>query len=389
MGPERVRILRVTEQSILGGEQTHILYLLADLDRSRYEQTMCSAPNGPFVDRVRALGVRHIPVTMRGRFDLAAIGRLRQIVRDGGYDLVHLHGARAGVLGRLAARLSRTPLIVWTMHVFQPDVLHGWRRWQMPFYLLVEAILARGFCDHIITISDDLRRRTLALERVPPNKVTTIYSYPDLSAFVRLCDHDAKRRELGLPADAPVVCSVGRLCEGKGLPDFLRAAALVQRQRPEVRFLVVGDGPLRGELETLAGQLGLDGNMTFTGHRSDVADILFASDLFATATHWEGFGKVNVEAMAAGRPLVSTNVGPIPEVVGDYRGAILLPPHDPEAFAGALLAILGDLPAYARWGEEGRQRAFGLFGRQNLAQRTSELYERLIAERWPDRALGS
>jgi glycosyltransferase involved in cell wall biosynthesis len=386
VAPERIRILRVTEQASLGGEQTDVLHLLEELDPARYEQTACSEPAGPFVDEVKRLSIPHIPVTMRSKFDLSAILRLRQVIRAGGYDIVHLHGARAGLLGRIAAQLAGAPLVVWTMHVFQMDVLQGGRHWQGPLYLLVEDLLARGFCDHVITVSENLRQRTLALQHVPAHKITTIYSHVDLRPFDHPLDSAEKRRELGLPLDVPVICTVGRLCAGKGLPDFLYAAAHVHAQMPEVRFVVVGDGPLRGELESLATQLGLDGCLTFTGHRDDVAGMLFASDVFATATLWEGFGKVNVEAMAAGRPLVSTNVGAIREVVGDYRGAILVPPHDPTLFAEALLTILRDLPDYARWAEEGRQRAYALFGRDTLAQRTSALYEQLIDARWPERA---
>jgi len=388
MTPDCIRILRVTEQAIMGGEQTDILYLLTGLDPARYEQVACSAPDGPFVDEVRRLGIPHIPLTMRSKFDLQAVLRLRRIIRAGRYDIVHLHGARAGLLGRIAARLAGAPLIIWTMHVFQPDVLQGWRRWQVPLYLLVEAVLGRFFCDHIIAISDDMRQRAQRLQRIPPRKITTIYSGVDLAPFVHPADRVGVRREFELPADAPLVCTVGRLCEQKGVDDFLHAAAIVHQQMPEVRFLVVGDGPLHSELETLAARLGLDSCLTFAGHRSDVAALLFASDVFATATLWEGFGKVNVEAMAAGLPLVSTNVGPIPEVIGDYRGAILSPPRDPIAFAEALLAILRDLPSYARWGQEGRQRAFALFGREAMVQRAAELYERLIARRWPARAVG-
>lgn len=380
---ERVRILRVTEQSILGGEQAHILHLLAELDPGRYHQVVASAPGGPFVDEVQRLGINHVPITMRGRSDWGAVRRLRAIIREGGYHLVHLHGARAGLLGRIAARLAGAPLIVWTMHVFQPDVLQGWRRWQVPLYLLVEGVLARGFCDHIVTVSEDLRQRTLALERVPSSKVTTIYSYTDLGAFDGPSDLAATRRQLGVPLDAPLVCTVGRLCAQKGIPDFLRAAARVHEQMPQVRFLVVGDGPLRGELQALAARLNLDGCVAFTGYRRDVPQILHASDVFATATHWEGFGKVNVEAMAAGKPLVSTGVGPIPEVVGDYRGAILVPPRAPDVFAQALLTILRELPAYTRWAGEGRQLALARFGRDVLARRTAELYECLLARRMP------
>lgn len=377
--PERIRILRVTEQAILGGEQMHILYLLAGLDPARYEQTVSSEPSGPFVDEVKRLGVPHIPVTLWNRFDLVGVHRLREIIRGGGYDIVHLHGARAGLLGRIAARLAGVSLIVWTMHVFQPDILQGWQRWQLPLYLLVEGVLARGFCDHIITISNDLRRRTIAWHRVPPPKVTTIYSGVDLTPFDHPSDGNDRRREWGIPLDVPLVCAVGRLYAQKGWPDLLDAIVRVRAHLPQVRLLVVGDGPLRSELETQSARLGLDGCVTFTGYRSDVADILFASDVFATATLWEGFGKMNVEAMAAGKPLVSTNVGPIPEVIGDYQGAILVPPHDPVALSEALLTALNDLPAYASCGEEGRRRAYDLFGYDAFIQRTDALYERLLA----------
>jgi len=242
-------------------------------------------------------------------------------------------------------------------------------------------VLGRFFCDHIIAISDDMRQRAQRLQRIPPRKITTIYSGVDLAPFAHPADRVGVRREFRLPADVPLVCTVGRLCEQKGVDDFLYAAAIVHRQMPQVRFLVVGDGPLRGELESLAARLALNGCLIFTGHRGDVAQLLLASDVFATATHWEGFGKVNVEAMAAGLPLVSTNVGPIPEVIDGYRGAILVPPRDPPAMAEALLTMLRDLPAYARWGEAGREMARQRFGVDKQIARTVQLYERLLADK--------
>jgi len=376
---QQIRILRLTERAFLGGEQTDVLNLLSGLDAARYAQVLCTEPAGPLVDAAGRLGVRCIGVQMRSRFDVAAVVRLARVMRGGGYDIVHLHGARAGLLGRIVARLAGVRCVVWTMHVFQPDVLQGWRRWQAPVYYAVEWALGRWFCDHIITVSEDLRARAIRLERLPAAKVTMIYSGVDLRPFEEPVDAGAVRRELGLSPAAPVVCTVGRLCEQKGLPDFLAAAARVHALMPEVRFLVVGDGPLSGELAEMAIRLGLVGSVIFTGYRSDVPALLAASDVFATATLWEGMGKMNVEAMATGKPLVSTDVGPIPEVVGDYRGALLVPPHDPEAFADALLRILADLPTYAQWGEEGRQRTHALFGYEAMISRTDALYRQLLA----------
>ncbi len=163
------------------------------------------------------------------------------------------------------------------------------------------------------------------------------------------------------------------------MPDFLQAAAHVHAERPDVRFLIVGDGPQRAELEALGARLGLDGSLKFAGQRNDIAAILAAGDVFANPTLWEGMGKVNVEAMAAGRPIVSTNVGPIPEVIGDYPAAVLTPPRDPSAFADALNAVLSDLPTYTESAQRGRKQAVERFSYEAMVTSTATLYEQLLA----------
>ena len=184
--------------------------------------------------------------------------------------------------------------------------------------------------------------------------------------------------------EAPLVGTVGRLCIQKGMADFVHTAALVHHEMPDVHFLIVGDGPLRAELEALVLGLGLGSCVHLAGYRLDVPEIMFALDLFATATHWEGLGIVNIEAMLARRPLVSTNVGPIPEVVDGYRGAVLVPAHDPAAMAQALVTVLSDLPAYAQWGEEGRRMARERFGVEKQIARTVQLYEHILSQKNPN-----
>jgi glycosyltransferase involved in cell wall biosynthesis len=377
----RTRLLLVTEHSFLGGEAFHILTFLDHLDRTRWVIEVCSAGEGFLVDEVRQRGVHHIPIALKSQFNLLALVQLARIFRRGHYDIVHLQGSRAGVLGRPAAKLAGVPVTIWTMHIFQADILSGRRSWLKPVYLLAERLLAH-LCDHIITTSGNLRERAIRLGGICPDKITAIYNDNiDLRRYDIAVDVPAKRAELGLPADAPLVGTVGRLCVQKGMADFIRAAALVHREMPQVHFLIVGDGPLRPELETLTAELGLSPVLHFAGYRLDVPAIMFALDLFATATHWEGLGIVNIEAMLARRPLVSTAVGPIPEVVDGYRGALLVPPHDPPALAQALLTMLADLPAYARWGEQGRRMAQGRFGVEKQIVRTERLYEQLLAQK--------
>ncbi len=385
---DRIRLLLVTEHSFLGGEAFHILTFLDNLDPQRWDMTVCSAAEGFLVDEVRRRGYPHIPIAMKSPFNLFAMLQLVRIFRRGRYDIVHLQGSRAGVLGRLAARLARVPIVVWTMHIFQTDILTGKRAMLRPVYLLVERVLARC-CDHIITTSGNLRERAIRLQGIDPARITAIYNDNiDLRRYDIAVDVAAKRAGLGVPVDLPLVGTVGRLCIQKGMEDFVRAAGLVHCEMPQVHFLIVGDGPLRADLERLVSEQGLDSHVHFVGYRQDIPEIMFALDVFATATHWEGLGIVNIEAMLARRPLVSTNVGPIPEVIDGYRGAILVPPREPEAMAQALLMVLRDLPAYARWGEEGREMARRRFGVDKQIGRTKALYERLIAERWPERAVG-
>lgn len=381
-GPDsahKVRLLLVTEHSFLGGEAFHILTFLDNLDPG-WEMAVCSAGEGFLVDEVQKRGFRHIPIEMKSQFNLLAVWQLARIFRQGRYDIVHLHGSRAGVLGRLAAKLARVPITIWTMHIFQADILSRRRTWLKPVYLLVERLLAHC-CDHIITTSENLRERAIRLEGIDPARITAIYNDNiDLRWYDVEVDVSAKRAELGVPVDAPLVGTVGRLCIQKGMADFIQAAALVHREMPQVHFLIVGDGPLRPELETLVAGLGLTSHVHFTGYRRDVPEIMFALDVFANATHWEGLGIANIEAMLARRPLVSTNVGPIPEVVNDYRGSLLVPPREPAAMARALLTMLCDLTAYTRWGEEGRRMARQRFGVEKQIVHTLRLYERLLAQ---------
>ncbi len=371
----------------MGGEQTDIMALLTGLDARRYAQTLATEPAGPLVEEAHRSGTPCTPVEMRRRFDPAAVVRLIEVMRRGQFTIVHLHGARAGVHGRIAAQLAGVPLIIWTMHVFQPDVLRGVNpdeappRRQKALYHAVEWTLGRFFCDQIITVSEDLRRRAIAEEQIPAGKITTIYSGVNLESFRSPTDRATTRRELGLPADAPVICAIGRLVEQKGIPDFLQAAARIHVERPNVYFLIVGDGPLRAELETLGASLALNGSLKFVGQRNDIAAVLAASDLFANPTLWEGMGKVNVEAMAAGKPIVSTNVGPIPEVIADYQAALLTSPRDPAAFAEALIAVLSDLPAYDARAKGGAGVAAARFSYETMVESTAALYERLLAEK--------
>lgn len=376
-----IKLLYVTEQALLGGEQYHILTFLRLLDRERFDLTVACAPQGPFVEAVKALGVAHVPVEMKSKCDLGAILRLIQIIRNGGYHVVHLHGARAGVLGRIAAKMAHAPIIIWTLHVFQIDVLQGWRQAQRPLYIAVEKILAH-FTDLIITETDTHRRKLIETEKIASDKVVRIYASINVKEFECPFHVDEKRRELGLVGAEALVGTIARFSPQKGLPYFLQAIPAIWQTIPGVRFLLVGDGPMGKSLEVQARELGITPVVTFTGYREDAHEIMRCLDVFVLPTLWESFGLVFAEAMAARVPIVASDIEPIPEVLEGYGAALLVPPRDPEVLAQAVVRILEQREHYRVLAEQGLALA-QKYAWENMVRDTGAVYERLIARKLP------
>lgn len=379
---QQVRILHVTEYAVLGGEQYHILTLLRKWKEPRFQMTVCSNPKGPFVHEVKALGVPHVPFIINGKYDITSLLKLMNIFKSGRYHIVHLHGSRVGLYGRIAAKLASIPIIVWTMHAWQTDTLLGLRRIQAPLYLLIERILSY-FCDKIIAESDTLQRRAIDKEHIDPNKIVRIYAAIDLNEWKSTVDVKRKKRELGIDSSVFIIGTVGRLVVQKGTIYLLQAARTILQKFPNTVFVVVGDGPLRKMLEQSASDMGIGNKVVFTGYRKDVPDIMRCINIFVLPTLFEGFGLVFAEAMIAGRPIVATTVDPIPEVVRGYQAAILVPPRNHAAIAQALLTIMRSYGSYEEWGKGGKQIVKERYSSERMVDEVAKLYEDLISRKIP------
>jgi len=377
----QIKLLYVTEQAALGGEQYHILTFLRLLNQERFDLAVACAPQGPFVDAVKALGVSHIPIEMRSKYDLRAIRHLVRVFREGDYHIVHFHGARAGLLGRIAAHLTRVPIVVWTLHVFQLDVLQGWRQVQKPLYIAVEKLLAH-FTDLIITETDTHRRKLIEEEGINPDKIVRIYASINVKEFEGPFSTEEKRQELGLAGVDAVVGTIAQLSPQKGITYFLQAIPMIRQAVPGTRFLIVGDGPLRSSLEIQARELDIAPHVTFTGYRQDAHEIMRCLDVFVLPTLWESFGLVFAEAMAARVPIVVSHVEPIPEVLNGYEAALLVPPREPEALAQAVVQMLQQREHYPALAEGG-PALVRKYAWENMVQDTAREYENLIAHKLP------
>jgi glycosyltransferase involved in cell wall biosynthesis len=318
-----------------------------------------------------------IPRTIRPFQDLRAVCQLYRLMRRLRPDIVHTQTSKAGIVGRLAAWLAGTPVIIHSAHAFPfHPYLPGPARWM---YIAIERWAAR-LADLIMVDTESVRTDGLQYRIVQdPTKLVTVPMGIDLKKFSPSSQGpDNLRRALGFDAKDLVVGTVARLVPDKGLECFLRMAARVLAARSDVRFLIVGDGPLRPELERLADELGIRAKVIFTGHRTDVPALMKAMDLFVLPTLREGFGVVFAEAMATGKATIGSRIGPVAEIVEDGVTGYLVPPDDPEQFAQRVLELLGDDGKRRAFGEAGRRRVEKLFTEERMCETIERQYRRLL-----------
>ncbi len=383
----KISVLHPITRLIVGGAQENTMLTAALLNPDRYAVDVISGPQtgseGSLIEEVRARGIPLIiePTLVR---EIAPLKELRAFlalyrrIRRGRYTIVHTHSSKAGVLGRWAARLAGVPIIVHTVHGWgHHDRQHPLVR---RFYVLLEQITQR-ITHKLIVVSPLNIEKGLADSIATPEKYVTIRSGIEIDRFLHPTHpREAVRAELGIPLEAIVVGTVTRLSPQKAPLDFVAVAAHVAAQRPDVHFVIVGDGPLRADVEARVAALDLTERIHLTGLRRDVPDLMHSFDLFALSSLWEGLPRVLPQAMAAGLPIVATAVDGNAEAVTDGVNGLLTPPGDPQAMAAALLRLLKD-PALARkMGEAGRTRAEE-FSARKMVSDIADLYEALLAER--------
>jgi glycosyltransferase involved in cell wall biosynthesis len=296
--------------------------------------------------------------------------RLRSLVRRERIDLVHVHSPVAAAGARVAA--GRRVKVVYTEH-------NVWGRYHRATWAANLATFPGN--DHVFAVSDEVRASIrypgpMRLLPLPPTE--TLHHGLDPAAVAGWGDPDGARAELGIPEDAPLVGSIANFKAVKDHANLLRAAAAVRREVPGVRFLLVGQGPLEAETRRLAAELGLDGTVVFAGFRRDAQRLAAAVDVFALSSTHEGLPIALIEAMALGRPCVTTAVGGVPEVIRDPAQGVLVPPRDPDALAGGLLRLLGDPALRASMGAAARARAAD-FDIRKAVRRMEQVYAGLLA----------
>jgi glycosyltransferase involved in cell wall biosynthesis len=321
------------------------------------------------VDPLRRLGAEVVCFEARG--DLAilrSVGRVAEHLRRWRADLLHCHLPLSGVVGRWAGRRAGVP-VVYTEHNVQERYRLLTRRLNMSTWRLQERVIA---VSGEVAASIALRMDSSTPVVVVPNGVDVERFDPDS------VDAGAVRRELGIPAEAPVVGTVAVFRAQKRLHDWLAVAQAVLARHPDARFLLVGDGPLRGELRDAAAARGLDHAVVFPGLRDDVRGYLAAIDVYLMTSIYEGLPVALLEAMAMRRPVVATPVGGIPEVVRDGESGRLVGVGDVAAAAAATLDLLGDRQRAAGLGAAARRTITERFSASAMVRRVESIYDEIL-----------
>ncbi len=342
-----IRVMRIIARLNIGGPAIHVSLLTAGLNDAVFQSKlitgMIGAGEGDMSDLARELGVNPIVIPWLGREislldDLRALLALVRLIKQERPHIVHTHTAKAGFLGRMAAFLCCVPVIV---HTFHGHVFRGYfGPLKTRLFIWLERLAAR-LSSMILTVSEGLRDELIAYRVAPPDRIRVIplgLPLADLTSLEGL--RGRFRHELGCSTGSPLVGIIGRLVPVKNHELFLAAARLVVQAMPEVRFVIVGDGERRAELEALVTQMGLSDVVCFTGWRRDLPLIYADLDVVVISSHNEGTPVSLIEAMAAGVPVVSTAVGGVPDVLRGGELGALTPPGDAEALSVAILEAL-------------------------------------------------
>jgi len=294
--------------------------------------------DGSLAQKLRETGARVYVIQERGfPLDVSIVFRLTRILRTERITVVHTHGYKSNVIGGLAARLTKRPLLVRTEHGMPPPISRTGHFSVSPFSVL-DYLIGRSWTDCIIAVSRDLS--LILAKRYPPRHIRTIYNGVDIAPHTDPLRVHHLRSEFALSANDAVIGIFCRLMPIKALDIFLRAARLITVNVQNVRFFVVGDGPLYDSLRSEAQRLGLERRMTFTGFRHDALDLVRMMQVIVLSSLHEGLPMILLEAMALGKPVVATRVGGIPELIQDGVTGILVPPADPDSLANACLDLI-------------------------------------------------
>ncbi|MBU0646753.1 glycosyltransferase family 4 protein [Patescibacteria group bacterium] len=373
----KTRILFVIDGMEFGGGERGFAQIINGLPASRYETFLASGPQETLYHAVSNSPVQRHPVDFSNRCNPSVLIDLIRIIKNNRINIVHGQGARADFYARLASGFSRKTRYVSTVQM--PVEGYDVGPMKMMLYRGFDRF-SEKFVDRFLVVSSVLEQAMIQRHGIPREKVVKIYNGIETDRYKPHEQEVGRRRirqEYSVNESEILIGSLGRLVWQKGFEYFLQSIPALIQDIPKVRFMLVGEGPLRKELERLAISLGIHDRLVFTGHRSDIRDIISAMDVVVIPSLLEGFPMVTLEAMAMEKPIVTTAIDGIMEQITDDREGLLIAPKSPLALAQAVKRLVDD-PGYARsLGINARAKVVRDFSVDKMITETIRVYETL------------
>jgi len=362
-----------------GGAEQLMPSILKNLKRAGFNIRICALQiraGNPIASELERLGlpVDLVPIlNLRQPFNLFHILRYLRLHRP---QLLHTQLEFADILGTVAAKILGIPSVstVHTLDAF-PEKKSAWGRMKLRWFLLGK------YCNCVIAVSEKTRLHYLQSGRLHQDKVITLYNGVDISRFKNTdASQIAKTKQaLRLPLDSKVIITVAVLREPKGIQFMIEALPAILEQFPDVHYLIVGDGEYGAALSDLATVLDIKNHVTFAGHRTDIPDLLACCDIFVLPTLKDALPTVLIEALAAERPIVASDVGGVPEIIENGVNGLLVAPGDPSKLANACLQLLKDNELISQIVMAGNKTVRQRFNIDSQIEQLSGMYEELTS----------
>lgn len=372
----KTRILYVIDGMEFGGGERVFAQLINGLPEDLFATFLATAPSDAFQKAITAKNLTFFPVDFSNRCNAAHVMTLTQIIKKQKIDIVHGQGARAEFFGRLAAKLSGSRYV---STVAMPVEGYDVGFFKRSLYRALDGF-SEKFVDYFLVVSAALEKNMITKHGIPAKKVVRIYNGIETEHYradgLEGVRHRV-RREYAIHDGEVLIGSVGRLVWQKGFEYLLRAMPAILQEFPNVRFILVGDGPLRQELENLATSLGVRDKLIFTGYSGDVRSLLAALDIIVIPSVLEGFPMITLEAMAMEKPIVATAIDGINEQIENKKEGLLVAAKNPLEIARALKRLLDDRNYTLLLGKNGRKKVIREFSVEKMITKTMDVYGQL------------
>jgi sugar transferase (PEP-CTERM/EpsH1 system associated) len=371
---KKINIMHLASNPEWAGAEVHLATLADSLKNdNRVEISVTVFHNGKLVDYLKGRGIRVNVVPLKWLFDVTSIFKVARLLKENDIGVIHTHGYKANFIGALASLLHKKTKCIRTEHGLT-EPFSGFNKAKMNLYETLDYLVGRLLTKRIISVSDDIKNNIA--NKYPKATMTTIHNGIMMDSGLKK-DIKSMKKDLSIPENIFVIGMVGRLALVKGHEHFINAAKLILQKRQDVRFLIIGDGPLRQALEQkVTGKL--NNYIKLTGFRDDVKDLTNILDIVVFSSLSEGIPYTLLEAMSLGKPVVATRVGGLVEVISSGKNGLLVNSQDEKDIAEKCLYLLENKEIMQRLGGEGRKTIKENFLVDKMKEETIRIYEEVM-----------